>query len=219
MHILQATFKFCQNSFFFTIILNIKSLRPFCFVQFTDPMKSCFSSFFTFHINLNYKKQQISTGPWSFRIFHIHVTDKKTTKYCFFHTILHKLFVSILYPSNCSQVLTTSICRYFFRKFDTGSLNSIGSIRIFERIKGMYPNMFAKVSMHIWRWEKWNESSHCEFLELFDNNDSRYCFRWVTLIGGSLVTWLTKKFIKMSSQFCDSSTVLVRTELRPLVYK
>ena len=48
---------------------------------------------------------------------------------------------------------------------------------------------------------------------------SLYCFFWVTLMGGSLVTADTRKFIKMSSQLDIWSTMLFRLSGRYVVYK
>lgn len=122
------------------------------------------------------------------------------------------LALSFLCPRSggAMEGYSLSMSLYFFLSMDTWSLNRTGSSLIWEWTRGMVPNQLANLFMQVWRWAKWSGSAQRDARELWPIIVSLYCFFWVTLMGGSFVTEDTRKFIRMSSQFDISSTIVFR---------
>lgn len=125
---------------------------------------------------------------------------------------VHPLALSLLCPESKEALegYSLSMSLYFFRSMDTWSLNRTGSSLIWEWTRGMVPNQLANLFMQVWRCAKWSGSAQRDARELCPIIVSLYCFFWVTLMGGSLETDDTKKFIRMSSQFDIWSTIVFK---------
>ena len=106
----------------------------------------------------------------------------------------YHIFHQILQPIASTQHMiifhqdTISICLYFFRVIDTASLYRSGSIRMFERMRGIYPKKSTNVLMHFCLCIKCSAPIHIELFSAPSVRLSLKVFRWVTLIGGCFVT-------------------------------
>ena len=102
---------------------------------------------------------------------------------------------------------TESIFGYFFLSRATLSLKSSGSSLSSLNWSGIRPKSSVKEFIHLCLSWKWLELSHLEasFPNIGWGSDAsilvRYCFFWVTLIGGKPVKSETRKFMRISSQF------------------
>lgn len=129
-------------------------------------------------------------------------------------------------PLSYQEVI--SIDRYFLRTIETGSLKRSGSNRRADRRKATYPNSSTKWFTQNWRCAKCSLDNQTVRLLLeaatagswaSKFNVSLYDFFCESLIGGNFVMWVTRKFIKMSSQFCNSFTTRRSDFGRRLVYR
>ena len=99
---------------------------------------------------------------------------------------------------------TNSIFLYFFRRFDTLSLNRTGSNLRLLFSNGMFPNPEKKIFMQVCFWEK--------FLDFFSKLSwlSLMILLCVTFIGGCLMIWATRKLMRMCSQSGKDRMAVVR---------